>query len=224
MRVIDCKVDGGKDFVIGAPSIVDHLCEPCAQHFAQVRAELDREGVAYELDPRLVRGLDYYTRTAFEFVSGALGESGATVCGGGRYDGLAEILGGQPTPGVGFGLGLERVLLAMELEGVPAPPPRGPRCFVVTVGEAARDAGARLVDELREAGVSTARSFDDRPLKAQLKMADRAEAAFVAILGDQELADGTVTLRRLVDGIQKTVPAGDAVRWLTRLDDWTDPT
>ena len=224
MRVMDCKVDGGKDFVLEAPSIVEHLCEPCAEHFAQVRAELDREGVAYELDPRLVRGLDYYTRTAFEFVSGALGESGATVCGGGRYDGLAEILGGQPTPGIGFGLGLERLLLAMELEGVPVPASRGPRCFVVTVGGAARDAGARLVDELRGAGVSTARSFGDRPMKAQFKMADRAEAAFVALLGDQELSDGTVTLRRLVDGIQKTVPAGDAVRWLTRLDDWADPT
>ena len=225
MRVMDCKVDGGKDFVLEAPSIVEHLCEPCAQHFAQVRAELDREGVAYELDPRLVRGLDYYTRTAFEFVSGALGESGATVCGGGRYDGLAEILGGQPTPGIGFGLGLERLLLAMELEGVPVPASRGPRCFVVTVGGAARDAGARLVDELRGAGVSTARSFGDRPMKAQLKMADRAEAAFVALLGDQELSDGTVTLRRLVDGVQKTVPAGDAVRWLTRLDgDRADPT
>jgi len=224
MRVMDCKVDGGKDFVLAAPAIADHLCEPCAEHFAAVRSELDREGVTYELDPRLVRGLDYYTRTAFEFVSGVIGDAGLTVCGGGRYDGLAEILGGQLTPGIGFGLGLDRVLLAMEAEGVPVPPPRGPRCFVVTVGEAAREAGATLVDELREAAVPTARSFADRPMKAQFKMADRADAAFVAILGDQELADGTVTLRRLVDGIQKTVPAGDAVWWLTRLDDWMDPT
>lgn len=221
LRVLDCKVDGKKAFVLAAPVISDHLCGPCAAHFAAVRAGLDGAGIDYQHDPRLVRGLDYYTRTAFEFVSGVLSEAQATVCGGGRYDGLAEVLGGPPTPGVGFALGLDRVLLAMEGEGVELPSPRGLRCFVVAVGEQARAAAKTLVAELRAAGLPSAAAFEERPMKAQMKMADRADAAFVAIIGERELAEGVITLKRLVDGIQKTVPAGDAVGWLTRLDDWT---
>ena len=124
LRVFDCKVDGGKDFVLEAPTIAEHLCEPCAAHFAGVKVGLDDAAVSYELDPRLVRGLDYYTRSAFEWVSGAIpSEQAATVNAGGRYDGLAEALGGNATPGVGFAMGLDRVLLAMEAEAVPLPPP-----------------------------------------------------------------------------------------------------
>ena len=130
LRVFDCKVDGEKDFVLAAPTIADRLCEPCAEHFAAVRAGLDEAGVPYELDPRLVRGLDYYTRTAFEWISGVLAENKAgTINAGGRYDGLAEQLGGQPTPGVGFAMGLDRVLLAMEGEGVAVPAARTPALF-----------------------------------------------------------------------------------------------
>ena len=225
MRVMDCKVDGRKDFVLAAPIVSDHLCEPCAAHFAGVREGLEEAGIAYEIDPRLVRGLDYYTRTAFEFVAGALSAGQATVCGGGRYDGLAEVLGGPATPGIGFGLGLDRVLLALEGEGVPPPPARGPRCFIVTVGEGSRAAGGALLARLRSAGIPSARAFEERPMKAQFKMADRAEADFVAILGAEELAGGTVTLRRLVDGVQKSVPdsrrrtLADPTRRLDRLDD-----
>jgi histidyl-tRNA synthetase len=222
LRILDCNVDGSKPFVMDAPLISDHLCEACAEHFAAVRSALDEAAIAYEHDPRLVRGLDYYTRTAFEFVSAALSPAQATVCAGGRYDGLAEELGGPPTPGVGFALGLDRVLLAMDGEGAATPEGRGPTCFVVAIGEAAAGEGARLVADLRGAGVAAASSYEERPLKAQLKMADRAGAAFAAIVGDTELADGTVTLRRLVDGVQKTVPATDVVSWLTRLDGWTD--
>ncbi len=221
LRVLDCKVDGKRAFVLAAPAISDHLCAACAAHFAAVRAGLDEAGVTHEHDRRLVRGLDYYTRTAFEFVSGALSEAQATVCGGGRYDGLAEVLGGSPTPGVGFALGLDRVLLAMEGEGIELPSPPGLRCFVVAVGERARAAAKTLVAELRAAGLASAAAFEERPMKAQMKMADRADAAFVAILGERELAEGEITLKRLVDGLQKTVPVGDAVGWLTRLDDWT---
>ncbi len=222
LRVLDCKVDGSKPFVLDAPLISDHLCDACAEHFAAVRSALEAAGVAYEHDPRLVRGLDYYTRTAFEFISAALSPAQATICAGGRYDGLAEELGGPPTPGVGFAMGLDRVLLAMEEEGAPSAPPRGVVCFVVTVGPEAAGAGAGLVSELRAAGVPAAAPYEERPLKAQLKMADRAGAEFVAILGAKELAAGAVTLRRLVDGVQKTVPAADVVSWLTRLDGWTD--
>ena len=221
LRVFDCKVDGQKDFVIAAPTMIEHLCRACAEHFAQVKVGLEEAEIVYHLDPRLVRGLDYYTRSAFEWVSGSLAsEQSSTVNGGGRYDGLAETLGGPPTPGVGFAMGLDRVLLAMEAEGVDAQGPRGPHCFVVAIGDDARAAGRSLIDSLRDAGIPATGSHEERPLKAQLKMADRSDAAFVAILGERELADGTVTLRRLADGVQKVVPTADVVGWLSRLDGW----
>ncbi len=223
LRVFDCKVDGGKDFVLAAPIIADHLCDACAAHFAALRGGLDDAGVAYLLDPRLVRGLDYYTRSVFEWVSSALtSDQASTVNAGGRYDGLAEALGGQPTPGVGFAMGLDRVLLAIEAEGVSPPRARGPQCFVVTIGPEAEVPGGRLIADLRDAGIPASGSYEERPLKAQLKMADRAGAAFVAIVGEQELANGTVTLRRLVDGVQKSVPKADVAGWLMKLDGWVD--
>jgi len=217
MRVLDCKVDGRKDFVLAAPLISDHLCEPCAEHFAALRAGLEEAGIGFEHDPRLVRGLDYYTRTAFEFVSAALSGQQSTVCGGGRYDGLAEVLGGAPTPGVGFGMGLDRVLLAMDREGVRFPAERSPRCFVVAIGPAAH-AGTRLIRELRSAGVAAEGALEDRPLGAQLRMADRAGAAYAAILGERELASGVATMRRLSDGAQEEVALTDVVNWLTTRD------
>ena len=205
LRVFDCKVDGGKDFVRAAPTIVDHLCDACREHFAAVREGLERAGVPYELDPRLVRGLDYYTRTAFEWISEALEGGQSTINAGGRYDGLAAELGGPATPGVGFAMGLDRVLLAIESEGGLLTPARTPMCFVVAIGPDTQTEGARLVRSLRDAGVSAVRGFAERPLKAQLKMADRAGAAYTAILGERELADGTVTLRRMTDGEQESV-------------------
>jgi histidyl-tRNA synthetase len=222
LRVFDCKVDGRKDFVLAAPSIADRLCEPCTTHFAGVRAGLDAAGIGYELDPRLVRGLDYYTRTAMEWVSGRLSSSQSTFNAGGRYDGLAEELGGPGTPGVGFALGLDRLLMAIEVEGAAPPAAHAPQVFVVAIGDGARAAATSLLSELRDAGVAADAAHEDRPLKAQMKMADRSGAAFAAFLGERELADGVVTLRRLVDSVQKSVPSGDVVKWLTRLDDWTD--
>ncbi|MGZ5299573.1 MAG: histidine--tRNA ligase [Actinomycetota bacterium] len=223
LRVFDCKVDGRKDFVLSAPTTADHLCEACAAHFAAVRKGLDDVGVPYLLNPRLVRGLDYYTRSVFEWVSSALAsEQASTINAGGRYDGLAEALGGQPTPGVGFAMGLDRVLLALEAEGAPSPAARAPRCFVVSIGPDAEVAGRYLIADLRNEGIPAAGSYEERPLKAQLKMADRAGAAFVAIVGEQELANGTVTLRRLVDGVQKSVPTSDVATWLMKPDGWAD--
>ena len=157
----------------------------------------------------MVRGLDYYTRTAFEWVSTNEDSlQAATFNAGGRYDGLAEALGGPATPGVGFAMGLDRVALAMTREGVPPAAARASRCFVVAVGDGDARAAARdLVERLRDAGIAAERSYEDRPLKAQLKMADHAGAAYAAILGDRELADGVVTLRRMADGEQDSVPA-----------------
>jgi histidyl-tRNA synthetase len=162
--------------------------------------------------------LDYYTRTTFEFVSGSLSQAQASVCGGGRYDGLAEVLSGPATPGVGFALGLDRLLVALREEGASLPGALGPACFVVTIGPEAADVGARLVDDLRNAGIPAAIAFEERPLKAQLRMADRSGASYAAIVGEREVASSTAILKRLSDGEQEQVPIDDVVNWLSRTD------
>jgi histidyl-tRNA synthetase len=215
LRVLDCKSEECRAATEDAPRTVDFLCDDCREHFDAVKAGLDEEGVEYSLDHRLVRGLDYYTRTAFEFTSADLGPTQSTLCGGGRYDGLAEALGGEPTGGVGFGLGLERVLLAMERAGVSPPEPaRG--VFVVALGDEARREGRSLVRELRRSGAIAEMALEDRPLKAQLRMADRSRASFAAILGERELGDRVVTMRRLDDGTQETVGRDEVAAWLSR--------
>lgn len=215
LRVLDCKVDGRKDYVVAAPVISDHLCDACAAHLAEVLGGLEAAQIDHMADPRLVRGLDYYTRTAFEFIATSLASSQAsTVCGGGRYDGLAGVLGGESTPGVGFGIGLDRVLLALEAEGVGASTEAGVRCFVVAVGPEQQEAATALVSDLRDAGISASAAFEARPMKAQMKMADRAGVDMVALIGAKELAEGVVTLRRLADGVQEVVPVGNVVERL----------
>jgi histidyl-tRNA synthetase len=215
-RVLDCKSESCRAVSAEAPKIIDRLCDGCGEHFAAVLDGLRDASIEAHVTPTLVRGLDYYVRTAFEFVAEGLSHQQGTLFGGGRYDGLSELLGGPPTPGVGFGMGLERVLLALELEGLPVPEEAGLRAFVVALGDGARDAGRRLVTELRAAGVSAASTYEERPLKAQLKQADHSGAAFAAIMGERELADGTVTLRRLSDGSQETVALADAADRLRR--------
>jgi histidyl-tRNA synthetase len=216
LRVLDCTSPECRAATEEAPRILDYLDQACREHFEGVRAGLDEEGVGYELDHRLVRGLDYYTRTTFEFVSGALSPAQATVCGGGRYDGLAQVLGGEPTPGVGFGLGIDRLLLAAVEEGVARWDPRAARCYVVALGEEGRHEGRALLRELRDAGIPADASLEDRPLKAQLRMADRSGAPYAALLGERELREGTVTMRRLADGEQEIVPRGEVAAWLSR--------
>lgn len=217
LRALDCKRDACRSATEGAPAFVDHLCDPCAAHFARMRAGLDALGVAYQLDHRLVRGFDYYTRTTFEFASTALESAQNGIGGGGRYDGLVEMLGGPPTPGIGFGMGIERILLACDAEGVFPIEPTPLDAFVVdtTGGTAARD----LTAALRAAGLSADRAYDDRSMKAQFKAADKSGARWVLIVGPDEAASGTVSLRPLRGaGDQRTVPAAaviDAVRGAT---------
>ena len=197
LRVLDCKQEACRKVTEDAPRLVDFLDDACAEHFARVREGLAALAIPDRLEPRLVRGFDYYTRTTFEFAAEALQAAQNAVAGGGRYDGLVEQLGGPPTPGIGFGMGIERVLLACDAEGVfPTDPPR-PAAFVVdlTGGEAARD----LVVELRRAGLGAVRAYDDRSLRAQLKQADRSGARMALIVGTDELAAGEVTLRPLRD-------------------------
>src|SRR4051794_2071876 len=209
LRVLDCKRDACRSATAGAPRLVDHLCEPCAAHFARVRAGLDSLGVAYTLQPRLVRGLDYYTRTTFELAAEALDSAQNAVGGGGRYDKLAEALGGPATPGIGFGMGVERLLLAADAEGVFPGPAAAVDVWVVdTTGGAAALA---LTHELRAAGISADRSFDGRSMKSQFKSADRSGARLAMVVGNDELAAGTVTLRDLGGGDQETVGRADVV-------------
>ena len=217
LRVLDCNDESCRAVARDAPKIVDHLCEPCREHYGGVLAALDDEGLSHHQVDTLVRGLDYYVRTAFEYVSPVLPEGQASVGGGGRYDGLAEVLGLTPTPGVGFALGLERILIALDAAGIGDLAARF-GVFVVTVGPNAFPAGRELVRAFRQAGVPAQVPFEDRPLNAQFRMADRSGAAYAAVLGERELSDGTVTIRRLADGVEETVPREEAVKRLASGD------
>ena len=182
-----------------APVITDHLCADCDAHFGQVRSLLDDLEVNYTLAPRLVRGLDYYTRTAFEFVAGGLGSQNA-VGGGGRYDGLAESLGGDPLPGIGFALGVDRIAIA---RGSDDPIERKVEVYVVAVGDEAVREGLRLATSLRRAGIGADLDLAGRSMKGQMKQASSSGARWAAILGEREIAGGTVTLKDLSTGEQQ---------------------
>jgi len=215
LRVFDCKVDGRKDFVLAAPTIVDHLCGPCSEHFAAVRSGLDEAGVRYELDPRLVRGLDYYTRTAFEFyIAGREGQQQA-LGGGGRYDGLVELLGGKPTPGIGFGIGLDRLVLALEEQGRGGSQVEAPTAVVVGADPDDTVTRLRVATILREAGLVARAELTRRKLGKQLESAARDGAHFAVIVGD-ELTAGEVQVRDLPAGSQKVVALADLPRELAR--------
>ena len=199
-----------------APTITDRLCGPCAEHFAGVRAHLDALAVRYQLEPRLVRGLDYYTRTAFEVIpEGATGQQSA-LGGGGRYDGLVELLGGKPTPGIGFGIGLDRVLLALDARGVPAGvDPAVPVAVVVGADPGATAERLRVATILRAGGVAARAELGIRKLGKQLESASRDRAHFAVIVGD-ELASGQVQLKDLEAGTQRLVNESDLARELQR--------
>lgn len=216
LRVLDSKREQTRQATMDAPRITDELSPVARDHFDRVQAGLTALGIAYEVEPRLVRGLDYYTHTTFEFQSGALDAAQSTIGAGGRYDGLVESLGGPPTPGIGFGSGIERLLLACDAEHVFDVGDRGVDVFVVDVtgGGVARD----LTTELRRQGLSADRAFDNRSMKAQMKAADRSGAAYVVIVGEDELANGTVTVRDLrADQGQQAVGRHDVVDHLRKL-------
>jgi len=198
-----------------APKAIDRLCDACAAHFAGVRAHLHAVGVEYALEPRLVRGLDYYTRTAFEvYPAGAEGQQSA-IGGGGRYDGLVELLGGRPTPGIGFGIGLDRVLLALETAGAGPEANAAPLAVVVGTDPAETITRLRIATELRAAGLAARAELGARKLGKQLEAAARDGAHFAVIVGD-ELRDGHVQLRDLEAGTQRAVPAANLARELER--------
>jgi histidyl-tRNA synthetase len=215
LRLLDSKEPAMEALNAGAPHITDFLCPECAAHFAGVRAHLDSVGVAYRVEPRLVRGLDYYTRTAFEvYPAGAAGQQSA-IGAGGRYDGLVELLGGRPTPGIGFGLGLDRTLLALGDAGVAETAETHALAVVVGADPAATADRLRVATELRASGLAARADLANRKLGRQLEAAAKEGAHFAVILGD-ELADGQVQLRDLQAGTQQVVPVADLVRHLAR--------
>ncbi|HUW01111.1 MAG TPA: histidine--tRNA ligase [Acidimicrobiales bacterium] len=197
LRVLDSKRRATRQVIGAAPKLIDDLSDEAAAHFEAVRGGLRSLGIDHDVEPRLVRGLDYYVHTTFEFQSSALDAAQNTIIGGGRYDGLVELLGGPPTPGIGFGSGIERVLLACDAEGAFDAPTSTLDVFVVDVAGGQANS---LATELRTAGLRVDRAFDGRSMKAQMKVAGRSSAAVAVIVGDDEVADGTVTIRDLRTG------------------------
>ncbi|MCP8616973.1 histidine--tRNA ligase [Salirhabdus salicampi] len=207
LRVLDCKKDKDHPAMATAPSILDHLNDESKSYFEKVKAYLDQMGIDYEIDPKLVRGLDYYNHTAFEIMSDAEGFGAiTTLSGGGRYNGLVEELGGPETPGIGFACSIERLLLALEAEGITLPVEDELDCYVVAMGEEAKKEATRIIYSLRHAGISCDIDYMGKKMKAQFKAADRSKAKFVAILGENELAAGSMNIKDMALGEQVDVP------------------
>jgi histidyl-tRNA synthetase len=203
LRVFDCKVERCRELLVEAPMLLDRICPGCAQHFAQVRQTLDQLHTSYHIDPRMVRGLDYYTRTTFEVITDQLGAQNA-VGGGGRYDGLMRDLGGPDLPGIGFAMGMERLILLLQQQDVGSR--RQPMLFVAALGDAARRRAFVLTQELRAEGLATEMDYGGASLKSQMRKADKLQVRFVAILGDEEMTRGALQLRDMVTKIQESVP------------------
>jgi histidyl-tRNA synthetase len=205
LRILDCKRPECRDLTDSAPSVIESLCDECSGHFAAVMRGLENLGASVRVDNRLVRGLDYYTKTAYEILSGDLGAQNA-VCGGGRYDNLAEAIGGPHMPGVGFASGIERIVMTMEAQGAYMGREPSVDVYVVTGGPGGEYEAGILAHELRADGLSADTDFMGRSMKAQMKGASQAGAAFVCIIGDEEIASGTVTIKDMDTGIQETAP------------------
>lgn len=210
LRILDCKKDSDKPYMADAPKITDCLCDECSDHFAKLKEHLANAGISFQHDPRLVRGLDYYTKTAFEIKYPPLGAQSA-VAGGGRYDGLIEEMGGSPTSAVGFATGLERLLLALESQNLLPEKNRSVDAYVVALGEAAQSEGFKLLNNLRKAGLSAAMDFAGRSMKAQMKQANKLGARYALILGDDEIAEGVVMLRSMSDSQQEKVALAEVI-------------
>lgn len=204
LRIIDCKEERCRAFTKTAPALLDNLCGACAAHFEGLRSGLENIGIGYNIDKSIVRGLDYYTRTVFEFVSGNVGTQG-TICGGGRYDGLVEVCGGQPAPGIGFGLGIERLLMEMESQGIQISEPSGMELYVAAIGDRASGFAQQLVFKLRSQGVGAESDLMGRSLKAQMKYADKMGFSYIVVMGDNEIESGKAVLKNMKTGEQKDV-------------------
>ena len=212
LRMLDCKEEGCRQIAAGAPRILDYLCDDCASHFESLKAMLTENGVSYEIDPNIVRGLDYYSKTVFEFVSTAIGAQG-TVCGGGRYDTLIENLGGSPTPAVGFAVGIERLILLMQNTGVPFGEEPTVTVYLAGMDEPSRKQAFAIAQELRRNGVSAEIDLMGRSIKAQFKYAGKTGAKYVAVIGSNELENGVMSVKNMSTSTSETVAFPDAVKY-----------
>ncbi|MBR1739249.1 MAG: histidine--tRNA ligase [Ruminococcus sp.] len=208
MRILDCKSPICQAIAKDAPLIIDYLCEDCSGHFEKLKGSLDAMRIEYKVNPRIVRGLDYYTKTVFEFITTDIGAQG-TVCGGGRYDGLIEELGGKPTPSLGFGMGLERLILTMEKQGCDFLDERRCELYIAPMGEAAEQKAAALAAQAREEGFFAEYDLVGRGIKAQMKYADKIGARFVIVIGDNELEAGEAKLKNMQSGAEMDISLGD---------------
>ncbi len=219
LRLLDCKNEGCQPIIEAAPKSLDFLCPECAEHFATLREQLNLLEIPYQLNHRLVRGLDYYTKTVFEAWAPGIGAQNA-VGGGGRYDGLAKEIGGRDTPAIGFAIGLERVIMTMKTQGVQVPPWPPTQIFLAYHGPEAKEESLRLVDRLREARFRAIMSFGDRSLKAQMREADREGVEYTLILGEEERRRGEITAREMATGQEAQVEPDRLEEWLRdRLED-----
>ena len=215
MRIIDCKEEGCKAIAAGAPRMLDYLCDDCRAHFEEVKRLLSEAGVSYAVDPSIVRGLDYYSRTVFEFVSAAAGAQG-TVLGGGRYDTLLEQVGGKSVPAVGFAAGMERLLMVMEAENCLPPADMGAACYLAGMDAPSREKAFLLAGELRRQGVSCEVDLMERSVKSQFKYADKTGAKFVAVLGERELEEGAAEVKDMRNSSSERVKFEELAKYIQR--------
>ncbi|WP_294952850.1 histidine--tRNA ligase [uncultured Eubacterium sp.] len=204
MRILDCKSPVCSEIAKDAPVVLDYLCDECREHFEKTKSYLDASNIEYIVNPQIVRGLDYYTKTVFEFVSDSIGSQG-TVCGGGRYDGLIEELGGQHTPSLGFGMGLERLQLVMEAQGCEFPEPSRPDLFIVAMGDKATLKAIEIAKDMRDEGYSVVYDLNGRSLRAQMKYADKCNAKYNVVIGDNEVDTKTAILKDMATGEQSEI-------------------
>ncbi len=211
LRLLDCKQASCQDIAQKAPHSIDSLCPACAAHFDQLRKYLKRLGIPFQVNHRLVRGLDYYTRTVFEIQPEEEEGAQSTIGGGGRYDGLIEELGGKPMPGIGFATGIERIILNLKKQGVTIPTPTISQVFIAYMGDAARDKAFKLTADLRQANIDVIMSTGSKSLKAQMRQANSLGAKWVVIIGEEEVKAGVVTLRNMPDAQQETVVLSELI-------------
>jgi histidyl-tRNA synthetase len=215
LRILDCKKDREHELMKTAPSILEFLNDESKNYFNKVQQYLTSNGIPFEVDPGLVRGLDYYNHTAFEIMSNAEGFGAiTTLCGGGRYNGLAQEIGGPETPGIGFALSIERLLAALEAEGVDLPISSDIDCYIVTMGDQAKDRAVSLLYEIRNAGLKAEKDYEDKKMKAQFKAADRHQAKFVAVLGEDELEKNVIAVKNMETGSQEEIAIDQLISYL----------
>lgn len=209
LRILDCKDENCKKITADAPKVLDFLCDECKAHFEGLKAGLNAVGIEYSVNPQIVRGLDYYTKTVFEFVSNAIGAQG-TVCGGGRYDRLVEEVGGKPTPAVGFGMGLERLLIVLESQGLLEKAPKeNVDYYLASIGENALNFTLKLANKLRQKGKSVEFDLMSKSVKAQMKYANKIEAKYVIVVGDDEILSGKVRVKDMASGNEEEIEIKD---------------